>query len=237
MTKVQFSYNVKMDADNFIRAHHSLNRTDDSKLYSAFVREHPDTVPTVDTLQDFIKDYIAIEKIDIEAGLQASREYWYPVQAAYFQRVENIFKVSLPTEIITAYASINDRHGYNIDEGYFFISADRPEKNNFTIAHEIFHFYTWYQFAEPLKAEGLTLLQYNDIKESLTEILNIEFADLLNGRHDNGYPQHQEMRHRINELQKKGKSLEDIVSDLVRDIKKGDAIGTPLESRKKELFP
>jgi hypothetical protein len=219
--QVQFAYSIEKDADNFIRAHRSLNRTDDSKLYSAFVNEHPDTAPTVEVLQEFIQSYIATHKIDIDAGLEASRKYWHPIQSDYFRRVENLFGSSLPTEIVTAYASVNDRYGYNINENYFFISADRPEKNNFTIAHEIFHFYTWYRFAEPLKAKGLTLPQYNDIKESLTEILNIEFGDLLNGRRDNGYPQHQEMRRRVHELAKKGKSLEEIVHDLTEKIKKG----------------
>jgi hypothetical protein len=227
MTTVRFAYDIKKDADNFIRAHHSLNRTDDSKLYSAFVSQHPDIALTSDALLSFIQDYTTAKNIDIEAGLRASREYWYPVQSEYFQRIKNIFRASLPTETITAYASINDRFGYNIDEGFFFISADNPTRNNLTVAHEIFHFYTWYQFAQPLKAEGVTLSQYNDVKESLTEILNIEFADLLNGEYDKGYPQHQEMRHRINELWRAGKPLEDIVSDFVTNIEKGGAVGTP----------
>jgi hypothetical protein len=227
MMTVEFTYDIRKDADNFIRAHHSLNRTDDSKLYSAFISKHPGIVPTIDTLQGFIRSYIASEKIDIEVGLRASREYWHPVQAEYFRRIKNLFSVSLPSDTVTAYASINDRRGYNIDESYFFISADRPKGNNLTIAHEILHFYTWYQFSRSLKTEGITLAQYNDIKESLTEILNLEFADLLNGQYDAGYPQHQNMRRRINELWKEGVPLRTIVSDLVESIKKGDAYGIP----------
>lgn len=227
MTTIQFAYDSKKDADNLIRAHHSLNRTDDSKLYSAFVNEYSDAIPTINTLQDFIQNYIAVKKINIERGLEMSQKYWYPVQLDYFQRMKSIFHVSLPAETITAYASVNDRYGYNIDENYFFVSADEPARNNLIIAHEVFHFYTWYQFAQPLKAKDMTLAQYNDIKESLTEILNIEFADILNNKHDNGYPQHQKMRHRINELWKERVSMEDIVLNLAESIKKGDANGTP----------
>jgi len=152
--------------------------------------------------------------------LQKSRECWEAIQYEYFQRINNIFNISLSTDTITAYSSINDRYGYNIEENYFFISAKNPDDNNLIIAHELFHFYTWHRLAQSLKIKGISISQYNDIKESLTEILNLEFADLLNGKYDEGYPQHKILRQKINILWRSGKKLDDIVLDFIENLKK-----------------
>ena len=60
--------------------------------------------------------------------------------------------------------------------------------------HELLHFWTWWVFYDEVESGRMTKECYNDVKESLTELLNIEFRDLLDGAHDDGYPQHQEMR-------------------------------------------
>jgi hypothetical protein len=63
--------------------------------------------------------------------------------------------------------------------------------------HELLHFYTWHTFGKKLLDQGLLKLVYNNIKESLTEILNLEFSDLMGGKLDSGYPQHQAMRQKF----------------------------------------
>ena len=63
--------------------------------------------------------------------------------------------------------------------------------------HELWHFYTWYSVGKKLEKE-LGNVKYNDLKESLTVLLNVECADLMPaGVKDEGYPQHQQMREKI----------------------------------------
>jgi hypothetical protein len=63
--------------------------------------------------------------------------------------------------------------------------------------HELWHFYTWYKFGED-EQERLGMEKYNDIKEALTVLLNVECEHLLpEGVTDYGYPQHQELRKEI----------------------------------------
>jgi hypothetical protein len=81
--------------------------------------------------------------------------------------------------------------------------------------HELLHFYTWQVFFEELKRKGLSGLRYNDIKESLTELLNLEFSDLMGGGVDKGYGQHQEMRKKIRDLWPKNKDIKALVNNLV----------------------
>ena len=68
--------------------------------------------------------------------------------------------------------------------------------------------------------EGLSSLAYNDIKESLTELLNLEFADLMKGKSDRGYPQHQKMRAEINKMWQIKKNIAEIIQQLAKDRNK-----------------
>ena len=73
--------------------------------------------------------------------------------------------------------------------------------------HELWHFYTWHSFG--ITEEGTMGKQrYNDIKEALTVLLNIECKDLLpDGVKDEGYSQHKKLRGRIVELWSKDKDI------------------------------
>ncbi|OGZ38587.1 MAG: hypothetical protein A3F21_01165 [Candidatus Portnoybacteria bacterium RIFCSPLOWO2_01_FULL_38_39] len=82
--------------------------------------------------------------------------------------------------------------------------------------HELLHFYTRHAFGKKLLDEGLSKLAYNDAKESLTELLNLEFPDLLNGKSDNGYPQHKEMREKVRALWLKQKDISFLIQELVK---------------------
>ena len=83
-----------------------------------------------------------------------------------------------------------------------------------SIMHELLHFYTLKAFAKRSEELGLTLMQYNDVKESLTVLLNTEFKDLMGDAVDNGYPQHQNMRVQILAMQEEGLSTAEIFEKL-----------------------
>ncbi len=63
--------------------------------------------------------------------------------------------------------------------------------------HELWHFYTWYGLGID-QEEKLGKAKYNDLKEALSVLLNVECKDLMSeGKHDKGYPQHAELREQI----------------------------------------
>ena len=78
--------------------------------------------------------------------------------------------------------------------------------------HELLHFYTHRKY-ESLKIESK---KFNDIKESLTVLLNTDFVSLTGKDQDTGYPQHQKMRAEIKELRQKGLSVDEIVHVLAQ---------------------
>ena len=94
--------------------------------------------------------------------------------------------------MITVYLTTSDKCGYSIENNYFFIGTE-TKCPKLTIMHELFHFYTWYLLRDDLREKNINKKTYYDIKESLTEILNMEFSDLLDCT-DKGYLQHEKLR-------------------------------------------
>lgn len=81
--------------------------------------------------------------------------------------------------------------------------------------HELWHFYTWYGLGAD-QEERISKEKYNDLKEALTVLLNVEYKDLLpEGMTDTGYPQHQEIRQRILKYWEKDRNIQNLWNCLV----------------------
>ena len=81
--------------------------------------------------------------------------------------------------------------------------------------HELWHFYTWYELGSHW-VEKLGTSKYNELKESLTVLLNIECGDLLPaGIQDIGYPQHQDLRNKILQYWEKDRNMKNLWNYLV----------------------
>ena len=142
---------------------------------------------------------------------------WLAVQEEFINRTEKIFGIKYPYEKVTAYLTTNDRCSYNTKENYFFIYI-RRNNHNLTIMHELWHFYTWHAFHKKFMEKEVSKEKFNDIKESLTELLNLEFSDLLDGAVDYGYSQHQLMREKIRNMWISDKDIRKIVVELTSNL-------------------
>ena len=210
--KVVFAYDFDKDVENLLKGFNSINNKKPTKLQELFLlrneqldREHVST---------FLSEFQVSSPIELLSAEHTFEQKWQEIAELYFKRVEKLFNIEYPVQSITAYLSTNSRCTYDIPEGYFFLYHQSKEPNA-TIMHELLHFYTWYAWHERLMAKGLTPQEYNDIKESLTVLLNIEFFDLMNGEVDAGYPQHKEMRDRIAYLWNEHKDLEMVMDQLI----------------------
>ena len=148
-------------------------------------------------------------------------EGWSLTNAPYTTRLsisilgkspEKLFEISLTYDIV-AYLSTNSRCTYNIQGNYFFVYINNENPNG-VIIHELMHFYTWHAFYKEITQNGVSKEKYNDIKESLTELINTDFQYLLGTYYDKGYPQHLKIRERINKLHKGGKNIKDIIREM-----------------------
>lgn len=215
--KLHFDYNIDKDIENFINGTRAINSKKPTKFQIAFSEKYGDNFES-EKIKSFIHEQDKTNNFDANKEIMAIEERWKIAEPIFIKRVEKIFGISYPVPIITVYLTHNERCTYNIEQNYFFVRSGSEFSNN-TLMHELLHFYTWHAFGRKLLDEGLPKLAYNDIKESLTELLNLEFFDLLNGKPDSGYPQHQEMRAEIKRLWLDRKSVKEIVDGILRNEK------------------
>lgn len=211
--KIVFSYNIDKDVENIINGTRAVNSKKPTKFQILFTEKYGDNFEK-GKVKTFIEEQDKINGFDPDKEIVATEERWKIAEPIFIERVEKIFGISYPAPIITVYLTHNERCTYNIEENYFFTKIGSEFSNN-TVMHELLHFYTWHAFGKKLLDDGLSKLAYNDVKESLTEILNLEFSDLMGGKLDSGYPQHQEMREKIRNLWPVKKNIFLMVQDLI----------------------
>ena len=204
--KIDFTYNKEKDIWCLLnKGKSSNNSSKPTKIYEQlveFVGENPDENSTA----NFIDKYIVDNQIDIEKYIENYNKEFGKISDEFQKIAEKVFGVSLE-ENITAYLTVNTRCPYSIEENSFFVSVSN-DRLLLTVMHELWHFYTWYKFGAD-EQDRIGKGKYNEAKEALTVLLNIECEHLLpEGCEDFGYPQHQELREEILKLWKQNPDID-----------------------------
>jgi hypothetical protein len=208
--KLTFTYNEDEDINCLLsKGTGSINSPNQStKTYLALL-EYTKDIDDKEKVREFVQKF---RSKSIENNVVKLQENWDSISDEYQKRAETVFGISL-TDSITAYLTITGRYPYSVQGKYFFVPANKENANS-TCMHELWHFYTWHKFGAQQETIGAT--RYNDVKEALTALLNIECADLMNGDMDNGYPQHQELRARIAEIWGKTRDIGRVWEECVK---------------------
>ena len=203
--KVNFAYNKEKDAWCILnKGKSSNNSSKPTKQYEQLVGKYGES-PTVEDAAVFASRFVVENKIDVLKRSEEFSKDWESISIEFQRRAEDIFGVTLPNDII-AYLTINARCPYNINGNYFFVSLQLSQTRRI-VMHELWHFYTWYGVGIE-QEEKLGKQRYNDLKEALTVLINVECKDLLpDGIVDAGYPQHREIRTKILEYWAKDRNI------------------------------
>lgn len=212
--RVSFTYNKEKDAKCILSVGKgSLNSSAPTKQYEMLIATYGEN-PSPEQVGLFIDEYIKEQNIDISACVENFQKDWDAVSSQFQKRAESVFGISLSHDI-TAHPTINDRCPYSIKENLFFVRLQTKSPTKIAF-HELWHFYTWYCFGEDCE-KTLGYQKYNDLKESLTVLLNVECKDLLpEGVVDIGYPQHKNIREAILAFWEKNKDVHALWDYLVR---------------------
>lgn len=202
---ISFEYSREKDVWCLLNKGKSSNNSNKpTAIYEELVAVAGEGPNESDTL-NFVESYIRNNNFDIGERISAFQTEWGMIECDYHTRAEKVFGVGLPNNI-AAYLTINNRCPYNIKENFFFVSLQTDSIRG-TVMHELWHFYTWYAFgisSEPQMGKD----RYNELKEALTVLLNIECGDLFpEGQMDKGYTQHSELRKSILQMWEKEKNL------------------------------
>lgn len=207
MNKLSIRYDLNKDAENFIKGKNSIN----SQIPTKFQQEYENSNDS-DYSEEKVRLFLELRGKDINFEQIAIKikDQWNPIENEFVLRCEEIFGIRLESEVI-GYLSQNQKCTYNWRENYFFIyyNSLNPLK---TIMHELLHFYTHRKYDSFVIDSN----KFNDIKESLTVLLNVDFADLMNGEEDRGYEQHQQMRSEILCMRKEGSTIDQIFNTLAQ---------------------
>lgn len=213
MPSVSFQYTPAKDASNIIRGLSSVNNsvpTSVERLYLSYAKNASNERAAL----SFVQEYVHTHKIDIYSYLASITDQWSAVEQAFFQRATRLFQCAYPLPTINAYLTINSRCTYSTTDNLFYVSIGSKHPR-VLIMHEVFHLYTWHALGLRSLDDIRSLPSYNELKESLTVLLNILFADLMDGAIDRGYTRHAELRALIVDLWYRHKDFYAVLDDPV----------------------
>ncbi|MFA6295306.1 MAG: hypothetical protein WC666_02680 [Candidatus Paceibacterota bacterium] len=211
--KVNFSYNEDKDIDCLLsKGGGSQNQPGSkTKTYEALLAYTSD-LGNREIVSEFVRKFIRDNKLDPQRDVLTIQKNWDSIGERFEKCAERVFGVSI-MDTISAYLTITGRFPYRLDERYFYVSA-RKTNVNAVAMHELWHFYTWHKFGREVERK-IGMEKYNDIKEALTVLLNIECSELMCGEIDKGYPQHQELRNKITDIWNKNKDVDEVWNDVL----------------------
>ncbi len=211
--KVIFEYNQGKDAWCLLNyGKTSMNSPTPTKMYEELVAKFGER-PTNEQAISFVNEYKETNGLNENDYIRKYTEDWQLIHEKYKEIAERVFGQSLPSDI-TVYLTINSRCPYSIEENMFFVQMPAYSSRK-TAMHELWHFYTWQVFGKEWE-DKLGKQKYNEIKEALTVLLNVECKDLLPvGVTDNGYPQHKKLREKIITLWQEEKDIKKLWNKIV----------------------
>jgi len=146
---------------------------------------------------------------------------WNIINDEYFKRLEKIMKKQICSGKFTAYLSTMGAHSYNYNikspffmVGFFGGIPSALEMAGHEIMHIQFHNAYWKEVEKKIGFD-----KTNDLKESLTILLDLEFKDLWLIK-DKGYDSHKELREFISKEWKKKKDFDILLDKCVKYLKK-----------------
>ncbi len=150
------------------------------------------------------------------------KKSWDKIEKEYFTRLEKITKRKIPFSEVNVYLTTAGRCPYNPHGKplHFFVNffASIPYALA-TAGHELMHIHIhntdyWTKIENEIGYD-----KTHDLKEALTELLNLEFKDLWIVD-DLGYPNHTKLRKYISRQWKKEKSFDKLINNSIKWIKK-----------------
>jgi hypothetical protein len=233
MAKVKFGYNLKKDAWSWALIAKDKNTW--GLNWRQQIAHIPDKllekIEKVDfsRAQKIVEDYIEKDpkkeyknKV-MYSEMQTLEKSWRIVEKKYFEILLRITRKPICRDKFSCYFTTGLMCPYNEKENWFMVSMWHSIPFSITtICHEILHLQFLHHYKDYLKKKGLKSNQIEDLKETLTFLLNEpEFGEIILSQ-DMGYPKHQKMRGKLRKIWRKEKNFQKF---LDRSIKKIYSIG------------
>lgn len=166
-----------------------------------------------DTINMLKKGYSQHEE-EKNKKLEKIQEAWNKIEKNFFKRLAKITGRKIYTNEFIGYITTIGRCPYNPKEDWFMTNLFWDLDNTLaTAAHEIIHLQFHHYFEYDLKRK-ISNEKFQNLKEALTVLLNVEFSDLLKEK-DVGYPKHKKLREFISRKWEKEKNFKKLLEKCV----------------------
>lgn len=206
MVNIKFKYNIEKEAKNWYDI--ASDKSDSfGSSYKNAIMPIPDSILDIissspkDKAIEKIIDYLEcdprqkLKDIFISEKISGLEKIWEKLGNKLIGALNKVTGKKFDEEEYTAYITHLFICDYNISKKYFFLSLYHSAGLNFSVlAHELIHFITYKHFKSYCIEKGLTEPQFQDLKESVTVVLNSPVFDKILLIEDYGYPDHKELR-------------------------------------------
>ncbi|MEI6420197.1 MAG: hypothetical protein WCO30_01060 [bacterium] len=234
MTKVNFTYDIKKDSWSWVLIAKDKNvwGLDWRQQIAHISNELLEKIEKVDfnNAQGIVEDYIKTNsktqyknKVML-SEIEALKKSWNEIEDDYMNILSKVTQKSIFTQNIQCYFTTGLMCPYNDKENWFMVSMWHSIPFSITtVCHEILHLQFLHYYREYLISNGLTNTQIEDIKESLTFLLNEFEFDKIILCQDNGYPEHCDFRNKLKDIWSTNKDFKNLIDQSILLLKNGNA--------------
>ena len=229
MSKVKFDYNLSKDAWSWVLV------VKDKTTWGLDLRSQsphvPDELFKIIQSNSFKKAQIEVEKFlkrnpktpyknkVLFFELHALKKAWKLREKAYFKILEDITQKPILCDIFTCYFTSGFMCPYNEKENWFMASMWHSAAFSITtICHEIIHLHFLSHYRGYLLKKGLNNEQIENLKESLTFLLNESEFNSVILCNDNGYPAHRKLREQLKQIWSKDRNFQNLIDKAIQLI-------------------
>lgn len=235
MLNLNFSYSREKDALNWVNTAKDINppfnfsyETSVAPISEELLKEiiRLDKKEAVEKVLEYFSSDPAKKRQElkeefIEYYIHTLKNHWQKHGEELTKKIEKIFgkfKIQKCDVFVTTLYVCD----YNYEEKYFYLSLYHSLAKNFTIiAHELSHFLFYDYFQDYLKEKGVPSDKFQNLKESMTVLLNTEEFKNLLLIEDSGYQPHQKLRELILSSWQKHKDLKKVIDEAVSIVRGG----------------
>ncbi|OGY48409.1 MAG: hypothetical protein A3J65_03460 [Candidatus Buchananbacteria bacterium RIFCSPHIGHO2_02_FULL_45_11b] len=231
MLKVKFNYNINKDAWSWVAI------AKDKNLWGLNWKNEIAYIPK-ELLSKILKssfsravkiteNYIennpkrTYKEILIKSEIDSLKKTWGTIEEKYFKILAVITQKPIFSENFGCFLTTGFMCPYNQKDNWFMISVWHSLPFSITtICHEIMHLQFLHDYKNYLEKKGLKNNQIEDLKESLTFLLNEpEFEEIILSE-DIGYPEHIKLRKKLKSIWLKDKNFQNLIDRAILAIKK-----------------
>jgi hypothetical protein len=230
MSKIKFNYDAKKDAWSWVliakdKNLWGLNWKNEiafipEELLSKILKSSFSQAVKITELHIKNNPFRKYKKLIMKQEMKSLQKSWNAVEQSYFKILAEVTGKPIFSKTFGCYWTTGFMCPYNQKENWFMVSFWHSLPFSITtICHEIMHLQFLHYYENYLKNKGLNKNQIEDLKESLTFLLNEPEFEKIILSNDFGYPEHARLRKKLRNIWLKDKDFAKLIDKAVLMLK------------------